>query len=58
MNIVVLAALIIKGWPSSGALGLIVGVNLFSTGLAVIILALAGRPWCRRLPRLLNGNSC
>ena len=41
----ILAALIIKGWPStaSWALGLIVGVNLFSSGLAVIMVALAGK---------------
>jgi len=41
----ILAALIIRGWPStaSWALGLIVGVNLISTGLAVIMVALAGK---------------
>jgi uncharacterized membrane protein HdeD (DUF308 family) len=41
----ILAALIIKGWPStaSWALGLIVGVNLVSSGLAVIMVALAGK---------------
>ena len=41
----ILAALIIKGWPStaSWALGLILGVNLFSSGLAVIMVALAGK---------------
>jgi uncharacterized membrane protein HdeD (DUF308 family) len=41
----ILAALIIKGWPStaSWALGLIVGINLFSSGLAVIMVALAGK---------------
>jgi uncharacterized membrane protein HdeD (DUF308 family) len=40
----ILAALIIKGWPStaSWALGLIV-VNLVSSGLAVIMVALAGK---------------
>src|SRR5262245_56389547 len=41
----ILAALIIRGWPSTAgwALGLIVGVNLISTGLAVIMVALAGK---------------
>ena len=41
----ILAALIIKGWPStaSWALGLIVGINLISSGLAVIMVALAGK---------------
>ena len=41
----ILAALIIRGWPStaSWSLGLIVGVNLISSGLAVIMVALAGK---------------
>ena len=40
-----LAAIIISGWPgtASWALGLIVGVNLFTSGLAITIAALAGR---------------
>jgi len=41
----ILAALIIKGWPSTAgwALGLIVGVNLITSGTAMIMVALAGR---------------
>ena len=45
----ILAALIIKGWPSTAAwaLGLIVGINLITSGLAVIMVALAGRSLVR-----------
>ncbi|MGJ4942404.1 HdeD family acid-resistance protein [Bradyrhizobium sp. HKCCYLS1011] len=41
----VLAALIISGWPGSAAwaLGLIVGVNLITSGLAITMVAIAGR---------------
>jgi uncharacterized membrane protein HdeD (DUF308 family) len=41
----ILAALIIAGWPSTAtwALGLIVGVNLITSGVAIIMVALAGR---------------
>jgi uncharacterized membrane protein HdeD (DUF308 family) len=41
----ILAALIIKGWPSTAgwALGLIAGVNLITSGTAMIMVALAGR---------------
>lgn len=41
----VLAGLIISGWPESASwvLGLIVGANLVSSGLAITIAALAGR---------------
>jgi uncharacterized membrane protein HdeD (DUF308 family) len=41
----ILAALIIKGWPSTAgwALGLIAGVNLITSGAAMIMVALAGR---------------
>jgi len=41
----ILAALIIKAWPSTAgwALGLIVGVNLVTSGAAIIMVALAGR---------------
>jgi uncharacterized membrane protein HdeD (DUF308 family) len=40
-----LAGLIISGWPgtASWALGLIVGVNLITSGLAITMAALAGR---------------
>jgi uncharacterized membrane protein HdeD (DUF308 family) len=41
----ILAALIIKGWPSTAgwALGLIAGINLITSGTAMIMVALAGR---------------
>jgi uncharacterized membrane protein HdeD (DUF308 family) len=41
----VLAAVIIKGWPStaSWALGLIVGVNLITSGIAIMMVAITGR---------------
>jgi len=40
-----LAAIIISGWPgtASWALGLIVGVNLITSGVPIIAVALAGR---------------
>ena len=40
-----LAAIIISGWPSSASwtLGLIVGVNLVTSGVALIFAALAGK---------------
>ena len=40
-----LAGLIISGWPgtASWAIELIVGVNLFSSGLAITMAVLAGR---------------
>lgn len=40
-----LAAIIIAGWPGTGAwvLGLLVGVNLLSTGWAVVMVALGAR---------------
>jgi uncharacterized membrane protein HdeD (DUF308 family) len=40
----ILAALIISGWPgtASWALGLIVGVNLITSGLAITVAAIAG----------------
>jgi uncharacterized membrane protein HdeD (DUF308 family) len=41
----ILAALIIAGWPGTAtwALGLIVGVNLITSGAAITMVALAGR---------------
>jgi len=41
----ILAALIVSGWPgtASWALGLIVGVNLITSGLAITMVAIAGR---------------
>ena len=41
------AALIIKGWPSTAAWALGVGINLITSGLAVIMVALAGRSLVR-----------
>jgi uncharacterized membrane protein HdeD (DUF308 family) len=40
-----LAAIIIAGWPGSAAwtLGLIVGVNLVTSGWAIVMMALAAR---------------
>lgn len=48
----VLVAIIMKGWPSSAswALGLIVGANLLTSGIAVITAALAAR----RLVKLMG----
>lgn len=47
----VLAGLIISGWPetASWALGLIVGVNLLTSGLAITMVALAGRSFVKSL---------
>jgi uncharacterized membrane protein HdeD (DUF308 family) len=47
----ILAGLIIKGWPSTAiwALGLIVGVNLITSGAAIIMVALAGRSLVKTL---------
>lgn len=41
----ILAALIVKGWPTSAswALGVIVGANLITSGLAIIMVAFAAR---------------
>jgi uncharacterized membrane protein HdeD (DUF308 family) len=41
----VLAAIIIAGWPITAvwALGLLVGINLITSGLAIVMAALAGR---------------
>jgi uncharacterized membrane protein HdeD (DUF308 family) len=41
----VLAAIIIEGWPGTAiwALGLLVGVNLLTSGWAVVVAAFAGR---------------
>jgi uncharacterized membrane protein HdeD (DUF308 family) len=41
----VLAAIIIEGWPGTAiwALGLLVGINLLTSGWAVVVAALAGR---------------
>ena len=45
----ILAALIIKGWPSTAtwALGLIVGINLITSGVAVVMVAMAGKSLVR-----------
>jgi uncharacterized membrane protein HdeD (DUF308 family) len=49
----VLAGLIISGWPgtASWAIGLIVGVNLITSGLAITMVALAGRSIVRSLEK-------
>ena len=41
----ILASLIVSGWPgtASWSLGLIVGVNLISSGVAITMVAIAGR---------------
>jgi uncharacterized membrane protein HdeD (DUF308 family) len=41
----VLAAIIIEGWPGTAvwALGLLVGVNLLTSGWAVVVAAFGGR---------------
>jgi uncharacterized membrane protein HdeD (DUF308 family) len=41
----VLAAIIIAGWPGTAAwvLGLLVGINLFMSGVALVMTALACR---------------
>ena len=45
----VLAAIIILGWPGTAiwALGLLVGVNLLTSGCAIVMAALAGREIAR-----------
>jgi len=49
----VLAAIIIAGWPVSGtwALGLLVGVNLIPSGLAFVFAAVGVRKVADRLSR-------
>ena len=41
----ILVAIIMKGWPTSAnwALGLVVGANLITSGLAILMIALAAR---------------
>ena len=48
-----LAALIISGWPGSAdwVLGLIVGINLITSGLAITMMAMAGRSIVRSFQR-------
>jgi uncharacterized membrane protein HdeD (DUF308 family) len=47
----ILAALIIAGWPGTAtwALGLIVGVNLITSGAAIVMVALAGRELVKKV---------
>ena len=47
----ILAALIIVGWPGTAtwALGLIVGVNLITSGAAIVMVALAGRELVKKV---------
>jgi uncharacterized membrane protein HdeD (DUF308 family) len=51
-----LAGLIISGWPGSAAwaLGLIVGVNLITSGVAVTMVAIAGRRLVDEIQRTLG----
>ncbi len=43
----VLAGIIVSGWPvtATWALGVLAGVNLITSGLAIAMVALAGRSW-------------
>jgi uncharacterized membrane protein HdeD (DUF308 family) len=45
----ILAALIISGWPGTAGwvLGLIVGVNLITSGIAIIMVAVTARRFVR-----------
>jgi uncharacterized membrane protein HdeD (DUF308 family) len=45
----VLAGIIVYGWPvtATWALGLLAGINLITSGLAVAMVALAGRNWAK-----------
>jgi uncharacterized membrane protein HdeD (DUF308 family) len=45
----VLAAMMISGWPLTAvwALGLIVGINLLTSGLAIVMVAVAARSMVR-----------
>ena len=49
----ILAAIIILSWPVSASwtLGLLVGVNLLTSGIAVVVLAIEGRNFVRTLTR-------
>jgi uncharacterized membrane protein HdeD (DUF308 family) len=49
----ILAGIIIAGWPGTAtwALGLIVGVNLITSGAAITMVALAGRSFVKTLAR-------
>ena len=48
-----LAGLIIKGWPSTAnwALGLIVGINLITSGAAIVMVALGGKALVQTLAK-------
>jgi len=52
----VLAAALISGWPgtASWALGLIVGVNLITSGLAITMVAIASRHVVRTVERAVH----
>jgi uncharacterized membrane protein HdeD (DUF308 family) len=52
----VLAAVLISGWPgtASWALGLIVGVNLITSGLAITMVAIASRRVVRTVERAIR----
>jgi uncharacterized membrane protein HdeD (DUF308 family) len=50
----ILVAIIIMGWPTSASwtLGVIVGANLITSGLAILMVALAAR----RVVKFIEGN--
>ena len=52
----ILAGLIISGWPGTAtwALGLIVGVNLISSGIAIIMVAVTGRRIVRTAEKMFR----
>lgn len=52
----VLAALIIAGWPGTAgwALGLIVGVNLITSGVAIMMVAFSARSTVRMVEKALH----
>ncbi len=52
----ILAGLIVSGWPGTAtwALGLIVGVNLISSGIAITMVAVAGRRLVRTVDKALR----
>jgi uncharacterized membrane protein HdeD (DUF308 family) len=54
----VLAALLIAGWPGTAgwALGLIVGVNLITSGFAIIMVAVMGRRVVRMAEKTLGSS--
>ncbi|HXZ00526.1 MAG TPA: DUF308 domain-containing protein, partial [Stellaceae bacterium] len=52
-----LAVIIIIGWPISAAwaIGVIVGVNLITSGWGIVMVAVAGRKFAQELEQALGG---